>query len=1146
MVKNLLNYDNLIKHLRKKGYKEIREGEFIVNEDEEFEIADVLVIRKGQNYKEDLSKLKKEIEESASLVEGERKEYGILFVDNYVIFLRRVTDGLRSKVVPLRKSLDKISPAFEKKFKKLLKDIGNWQYWDELFDRSDIIEEFYKLYIKARENLLEKIKGIADDKKNEEFADDLLMQLLIIWYLQEKGFLNNDPRYLVTKFKEYKDLGFGSYYKFLRELFKAMMSEPNDGIYYKDDKFGKIVVTGPAPFLNGDFEDVDIPDEVFYVEDKTDLLKKVDPKKVKPSDVPILNLFESRDWTEGNIDEFVLGAIFEKLMTAEDRKEKGAYYTPEPITEYICSNTIEPYLVDRINEKFGTKYESLDEFFEKDTNEERYAFLFNEMQNIKILDPACGSGHFLETAINVLVEIYEKIWERSRELGFSYENFVILTVNEKGKLIEEPLLTIDDENERILKLKFYIIISRNIYGVDILPSAIKVAKARLFLSLAKHFDTRKGVHVRFPNVHFNLRVGNSLIGFTDLNAFERFEGQVTLERFFADDGKPLNIELDKGFEDYIKKMDETIGTNTYALLTEVRNHFSQKLTQNRLRKVLRLRSDLISILLVSLNTDYAIKLKKLIDGITNRLNERLSGEYVKYLKRVSVRIDIDYLSEKIGYFHWIMEFSEVFLEKGGFDVVLGNPPYGDVLSGLEKEIINKLKLFKIIFSDKKYKGTRNIATLFIERSYQILREQGYFGMIVPKSLLYVEEWGKVREFLLNDVDLKRIVDNSKAFSDVKLEMCTIIYKKATLKSDYVIVHNLYLGRLSKYSTSPHKIPKRLLSVRRFITELDETKLNVYFTILSKSVNLGEIAENYRGLNLNRYVEESRSKDSIPVIRGRDIKRFGIKGFGHTKKEYLQNITFTPGDIIAQRIVAHIENPTPHIELMATLSPPINIPNVNTVTNFKLKQRALELRITPKYLVAVLNSEIVSWFVYKYVYVNAIRSMDFVGKYADETPILIPRSDTLIKIVELLTDYILFLETLDEKSVELSNLKKFFKSLLNCIFYTEYLNNLLQTREVPRVIEIVKDTLKPINYDEYSALYWKAIINDQHDSTSEKLKELRDKNLRTIINVYERLSANKQVRETMLKIGKSLVGLGISSELTSLPALKGEGSSPQGV
>jgi len=171
------------------------------------------------------------------------------------------------------------------------------------------------------------------------------------------------------------------------------------------------------------------------------------------------------------------------------------------------------------------------------------------------------------------VEIYEKIWKRARELGFSYENFVILTANEKGEIIKEPLLTIDDENERILKLKFHIIISRNLYGVDILPSAIKVARARMFLSLAKHFDARKETHVRFPNVHFNLRVGNSLIGFADLNAFERVKGQATLEQFFVGkDGKPLNIELDKELEDYIKKMDKVIGTNAYALLAEVRDN----------------------------------------------------------------------------------------------------------------------------------------------------------------------------------------------------------------------------------------------------------------------------------------------------------------------------------------------------------------------------------------------------------------------------------------------------------------------------------------------------------------------------------------------------------------------------------------------
>ncbi len=89
-----------------------------------------------------------------------------------------------------------------------------------------------------------------------------------------------------------------SYYSFLKELFKVMMREPNDGIYHVDDRFGRIVVTGPAPFLNGEFEDAKLPDDVFYVDGLTDELKKVQPKKAK--DVPVLNLFESRDGQKKN------------------------------------------------------------------------------------------------------------------------------------------------------------------------------------------------------------------------------------------------------------------------------------------------------------------------------------------------------------------------------------------------------------------------------------------------------------------------------------------------------------------------------------------------------------------------------------------------------------------------------------------------------------------------------------------------------------------------------------------------------------------------------------------------------------------------------------------------------------------------------
>ncbi len=121
-------------------------------------------------------------------------------------------------------------------------------------------------------------------------------------------------------------------------------------------------------------------------------------------------------------------------------------------------------------------------------------------------------------------------------------------------------------------------------------------------------------------------------------------------------------------------MDNAINTKAYALFAEVRDHFGQKLTRERLEKVLRLRSDLIKILLVSLNTDYAIKLKKLIDDITRRFNLRLNKEFVKHLAGKGVKISEKEL-EEIGFFHWVMEFSEVFLERGGFDVVIGNPPY---------------------------------------------------------------------------------------------------------------------------------------------------------------------------------------------------------------------------------------------------------------------------------------------------------------------------------------------------------------------------------------------------------------------------------------------------------------------------------------
>ena len=202
-----ISYDGLIKSL-KKNFDEVSEGEFVVVREDVWGQGWKLVVREIDS-REEIKKLEDEMKKEQSEAERDIKKFAVLFYDNQVIFMIARSVGIGEiKVDKLRKDLSKVSPAFIKKYKKFLKNPGDLAVWDELFDRTDIIEEFYKLYIKAREKILEKVDGIYDDRQKEEFADNLLMQLLIIWYLQERGFLDGDTAYLVNCFKAYRERGF--------------------------------------------------------------------------------------------------------------------------------------------------------------------------------------------------------------------------------------------------------------------------------------------------------------------------------------------------------------------------------------------------------------------------------------------------------------------------------------------------------------------------------------------------------------------------------------------------------------------------------------------------------------------------------------------------------------------------------------------------------------------------------------------------------------------------------------------------------------------------------------------------------------------------------------------------------------------------
>jgi hypothetical protein len=548
-----------------------------------------------------------------------------------------------------------------------------------------------------------------------------MMQMLTLWYLQEREFFDKDTSYLITKFNDLKQKklfnGFNNYYEFLTYFFEKICNH-SDSQYYEDSLLGKVVVVGPSIFLNGEHDSkaISVPDNCFYKEGMTDILINTQPKKVS-QDVPLLNLLESRDWIEGNIDEFVLGAIYEKLITHIERKKLGAYYTPEEITSYICKNTIEPYLTNRINENFNQKFERINQII-KTNNREILLHLFNQLKEIKILDPAVGSAHFLESAINILLNIYEKIWGRAKELGIR-KGLNIVAADERGKLKTINLLEISDEEQFKMFVKFFIILSKNVYGVDINPLALKVAKARLFLTLAKHFDVHKKYFIRFPNVHFNLREGNSLIGYVELGREkEKAKGQLILDSFVKEEDKTYITEAIKivsELKEYLKETAEVLGIQgEVAKELEKLNEILPKkeIKWNNFQNVLKTKEKLIRILIASLNSKYARPLNELINQITELFNQKLDEKFAK-----EHNIDLAELKQ-IKTFHWAFEFPEVFLDGGGFNVVVGNPPYVE---------LNEVEYGYLL------RESRNLYDEFIRVSIKMLRQNGMFGFIHANS-----------------------------------------------------------------------------------------------------------------------------------------------------------------------------------------------------------------------------------------------------------------------------------------------------------------------------------------------------------------------------------------------------------------------------
>lgn len=297
------------------------------------------------------------------------------------------------------------------------------------------------------------------------------------------------------------------------------------------------------------------------------------------------------------------------------------------------------------------------------------------------------------------------------------------------------------------------------------------------------------------------------------------------------------------------------------------------------------------------------------------------------------------------------------------------------------------------------KGYKNTASLFIERAVQLLKAQGIFGLVIPKSLTFSQKWKVVRDYILQNLHLLEIADISKAFPGVLLEQIILLCRKEVSKAE------TYRGTdLAWEEEGPvtYDIPFSLCrEMDAFPVHVDAESLAVYKKVMSKSVRMGEISKTSRGLPLQSKATKQRGKNSEPLLRGDDIKRYyqsDPKTFidkSILREDSKKIIQLRKPKIISQRIVAHVLKPVDRIIIMSMLDRQ-GLLSVDTVENTIITDDKYDLG----YVLAFLNSKLVSWFTYLFIFNKAVRTMDFDNYYVGKIPIFPASREQQKPFVEL--------------------------------------------------------------------------------------------------------------------------------------------------
>jgi type I restriction-modification system DNA methylase subunit len=632
--------------------------------------------------------------------------------------------------------------------------VGIWKRHVEAFNVEKVTRQFFVDYKKVMDYLIEVIqKQEASKVQAKEFAQQLLNRLMLLYFLQRKGWLkmNGQPeyRYLRELWFSHRDQ-FKRGHNFYRDWLSVLYFNAFNGEGFKGiDELPDDVLSSfeNMPYLNGglfkrykyDEKKYKVPDSVFEL---------VFGSRQEPGLLERYNFTVREDTpleVEVAVDPEMLGKVYESLVLEEERegrRKAGIFYTPRTEVDFMCRQSAMEYLRHHTELDYDVLLSFLYEYDHplERVNDKNVETIRQLLLDVKVVDPACGSGAFLVGMMHVLEELHNKLDDR---LG--------------------------PDREEMFKLRNEIV-RRNLYGADIKSWAVRVAELRLWLALivdAGEEIIKRAEGPVLPNLTFRLRIGDSLV--------QEVGGKPLAARALFRRPPRRVLELLRGLSNMKEQYYGEVGD--HALEYRIRQRET-----DIFRHVINLRLGELE----KKKRKLAAVQQKLTSTQTSIPGDEGELEKVRVEIRELDRLKVDIDKEREGRFFWEVDFAEVF-GGGGFDIVIGNPPYVRQekivplmetagVSVSKSEYKKKLFDYSEAFwkNEIRYEGRSDLYVYFYYQAMNLLKESGILCLISSNSWLDVGFGGALQAFLLRSSQILGMFDNLSQRSFEEADVNTII------------------------------------------------------------------------------------------------------------------------------------------------------------------------------------------------------------------------------------------------------------------------------------------------------------------------------------------------------------------------------------